>query len=84
MLGHRLLPFPTCIIYGEADWMCGAEQTWGIYIVKACQDKFGSRSKMIIVPDAGHFGYFDNPLAYSNAIINCLIDTQLPITTLQS
>ena len=82
LLCNPLLPFPTCFIYGDADWMCFEEETWGQHVVNLGQQKFKRASRLVIVPNAGHFGWFDNPYAYANAIINCLLDENLPILSI--
>ena len=72
-------PIPICFIYGGIDFMLLYEDEYGKKVVEINKLKFGDQSQNVIVPDADHVLYKDNPLAYANAIINALTNENLPI-----
>ena len=77
-------PIPICNIYGDKDHVgLLYEDEYGKKVIEANKTKWGDQSKYLIIPGGDHILYKDNPLAYTNAIINCITDENLPLPTLE-
>ena len=76
MLCNKDFPIPVSFMYGDDDWVRAVDENFGQKVVDANSN---AGSKYHLVKSAGHNLHMDNPLVFSNHIINDLLDDNLPI-----
>lgn len=76
-LGNKDFPIPVSFFYGDKDWVRSVEMDAGKAVVEVSQH---AESKYHLVTNSDHNMHMDNPLDFSNLIINDVIaGSNLPV-----
>lgn len=75
-LSSGSFPIPVSFIYGEADWVRLVEKEGPQEVVDA-NPNVGS--KVYVLPNSDHNMHMDNPVAFTNCIINDIFGENLPL-----
>ena len=79
MLASPDFNVPFTIIFGDVDWVRRVDNDSSLELVqeKCRQGYYGTG--YTVVPGSDHNLHMDNPVAFANAIINFLLDLDLPV-----
>lgn len=75
-MGNTDFPIPVSFFYGDNDWVYNIEGETGGKTIVECNAS--DQSRFHIVPHAGHNLHMDNPMGFSNCIINDIFGEDLP------
>ena len=84
-LGNKKFPIPVSFIMGQEDWVRYLDEDYGQTCVNAREINKDTtlpnnqRGNYIFCPKSGHQMHMDNPIAFTNIIINELVNKELPV-----
>lgn len=79
MMADPNFKVPFTVIFGDRDWVRMVDQGSSENLVCEKHSQGHYDCEHTVIPDSDHNLHMDNPVAFANAIINFLLDENLPL-----